>query len=93
MRTDLDGVVGADVILVDGLEPADIVVTVRHEVYVELPEDDAPRRVVGDVSGVRKTPPRGQNKEQVMKEKKRGRGGDRHGQHSSISLYAYGATE
>ncbi|RRT42491.1 hypothetical protein B296_00057086 [Ensete ventricosum] len=79
MRNDLDGVVGADVILVDGLEPADIVVSVRHEVDVELPGDDAPRRVVGDVGGVRKTPPRGQNKEQVMKEKKRGGGGDRHG--------------
>lgn len=38
---DLDGVVGADVVLVDGLEPADVVVAVGNEVDVDLACDEA----------------------------------------------------
>jgi len=45
----LDGVVGSDVVLVDGLEPPDVVVGVRHHVHVELPGHHPRRRVVGDV--------------------------------------------
>jgi hypothetical protein len=32
----LDGVVGSDVVLVDGHEPPDVVVRVRHQVHVQL---------------------------------------------------------
>jgi len=35
--TYLDGVVGSDVVLVDGLEPPDVIVRVRHQVHVQLP--------------------------------------------------------
>ena len=45
----LDGVVGSDVVLVDGLEPADVVVGVGDDVHVQLPVDYPRRRVVGDV--------------------------------------------
>lgn len=45
----LDGVVGSDVVLVDGLEPADVVVGVGDDVHVQLPVDHPRRRVVGDV--------------------------------------------
>jgi hypothetical protein len=33
----LDAVVGSDIVLVDGLEPPDVVMRVRHQVHVQLP--------------------------------------------------------
>lgn len=47
--SNLDGIVGADVVLVDGLEPSDVVVGVGDDVDVELVVDDPLRGVVGDV--------------------------------------------
>jgi hypothetical protein len=45
----LDGVIGSDVVLVDGLEPSDVVVAVRHQVNVQLAGHHPHRRVVRDV--------------------------------------------
>ena len=42
----LDGIVGADEVLIDGLEPADVVVRVRDEVHVDLAIDRSSRGVV-----------------------------------------------
>ena len=42
----LNGIVGADEVLIDGLEPADVVVRVRDEVHVDLAIDRGTRGVV-----------------------------------------------
>lgn len=50
---DLNRVVGADVVLINGLEPPDVVVGVGYDVDVELVSDDPLRGVVGDILGLR----------------------------------------
>jgi hypothetical protein len=55
----LDGeydVIGSDVVLVDGLEPSDVVVAVRHHVNVQLPGHHPRRRVVRDVHRLARAP-------------------------------------
>lgn len=39
-ESDLDGIVGSDVVLIDGLEPAHVIVRVRHQMHVQLVFDD-----------------------------------------------------
>lgn len=48
----LDGIVGADIVLIDGLEPAHIVVSVGDQMDVDLAGDDPLSSVVGNVLGV-----------------------------------------
>lgn len=48
----LDGIVGADIVLIDGLEPAHIVVSVGDQMDVDLAGDDPLSGVVGNVLGV-----------------------------------------
>ncbi|RRT84030.1 hypothetical protein B296_00004955 [Ensete ventricosum] len=57
---DLNRVVGADVVLIHGLEPPDVVVGVGYDVDVELVSDDPLRGVVGDILGLRQRPQRDQ---------------------------------
>lgn len=70
---DLDGVFGPDIVLIDGLEPADVVVGVGDEVDVELAVYDPRRRVVGDVPCAGGAPGGGKEEEDEV------RRGDRHG--------------
>lgn len=48
-------IVASEVVLIDCLQPADIVVRVRHQVDIDLPRHDAPGGVVGYVAGLPQT--------------------------------------
>lgn len=50
---DLDGIVGANVILVNGLQPTNIVVSVRNQMDIKLSGDYALRSIVCDEIGFR----------------------------------------
>lgn len=47
-----NGIVGADVVLINGLEPSDVVVGVRHQMDIDFAGYDAGGGVVSYVSGV-----------------------------------------
>lgn len=72
----LDAVVGADKVLINRLEPANIVVRVRHEVNVELPLHDAAAGVVADEASPSGSGEREQ--QQVGAKKRRRRHRQRH---------------
>lgn len=47
-----NGIVGADVVLIDGLEPSNVVVSVRHQMDVDFAGRDSRGSVVCYISGV-----------------------------------------
>lgn len=49
-----NGIIGANVVLVNGLQPTDVVVGVRHQMNVKLPGDKNRRRIVLYVLGLRR---------------------------------------
>jgi hypothetical protein len=51
----LNGIVGANIVLVNGLQPSDVIVGVSDQMNVELPGDEARRRIVLYVLGLRRT--------------------------------------
>ena len=68
---DLDGVVGANVVLIDSLEPAYVVVGVGDKVDVELIRDDPLCGVVCDAIGLHRRPETDDEKEEQEEEGRR----------------------
>jgi hypothetical protein len=51
--SNLNGIIGANVVLVNGLQPSDVVVGVRDQMNIELAGNNARRRIVHHVLGLR----------------------------------------
>ena len=49
----LDGIIGSNVVLIDGLQPPNVVVSVGHQMDVDLSRHDPVRRVVAHVRRIR----------------------------------------
>lgn len=61
---DLNGIIGADIVLINSLQPTNIIVRVRYQMNIKLPMNNALRSIVNHILGFHRVQNNTQNKNQ-----------------------------